>query len=156
MIAALSRLALGYDVRRRYAVALGAHLAWKQWRGSAYEVQHFAWLNLLEFALWLGAPVALLAVSAAVVGLVESVRRVRPSPGSFATAWLATVGLLAWFGRTKAESARLWLFLVQPACLAASLALHRAFPRKGRLALGAVWVTQFLVVLSMKLFQDFH
>jgi hypothetical protein len=146
---------LGYDVRRRYEVAIRAHVAWKAWTGTGHEVRHFAWVNSLEFALWIGAPIAVLLIAGSVLGFEDAMRSRRPTALFAATTLAATIVALAWFGRTKAESARLWLFLAQPACLAASLTLQQLFPRRGRMALGAVWLTQFVIILDMKRFQDF-
>jgi hypothetical protein len=152
----IARVVLGYHVFHRYDVAISGHLAWKLWAGTKYEVWHFAWLNTLEFVVWVGTPIALLVLVGAVLGLVELARTRSPNDVLLATAVTATVVLLAWFGRTKAESARLWLFLVQPMCLAASITLHRMFPKHSRLALAGVWITQFAIVLEIKRFQDFY
>jgi hypothetical protein len=152
---AVARAILGYDVRHRYEVAIRAHVAWKGWTGTVYEVRHFAWMNILEFAVWIGAPIAVLLIVGAVLGLDDVVRTRRPTALVVATALATTIVLLAWFGRTKAESARLWLFLAQPACLVASLTLQRLFPSHGRIALAAVWLIQFVIILDIKRFQDF-
>jgi len=145
----------GYDVRHRYEVAIRAHVAWKGWTGTVDEIRHFAWMNVLEFAIWIGAPIAILLIVGAMLGLDDLVRSRRPTALIVATALATTIALLAWFGRTKAESARLWLFLAQPACLVASLTLQRLFPSHGRIALAAVWLIQFVIVLDIKRFQDF-
>jgi hypothetical protein len=150
-----ARLILGYDLQHRYKIAVNAHVAWKGWTGEAHEVAHFAWLNVFEFSIWIGLPVALLAAIGALIGLVDFTRLRRPRASLVATVLVATIAMLAWFGRTKGESARLWLFLAQPACLAASLTLQRLFPRRSRVMLAAVWLTQFVIVLDVKRFQDF-
>jgi hypothetical protein len=165
--------------------------------GTEHEIQHFAWLNTLEFALWIGFPVALLVLVGAILGIAHSrsarhwrarvslffgapapqaclsgphprkeegfERDLTPSAGTrsarellFATATALTIVVLAYLGRTKAESARLWLFLAQPMCLAAGLTLHRLFGEQSRFALAIVWLAQFVIVLDIKRFQDFH
>ncbi len=146
----------GYDVRHRYDVAIRAHVAWKGWTGTIDEIQHFAWVNVLEFAIWIGAPLAVLLMVGAVLGLEDRVRSRRPTALMVAIALATTIALLAWFGRTKAETARLWLFLAQPACLVASLTLQRLFPSRGRIALAVVWLIQFAIILDIKRFQDFR
>ena len=55
------RVAFGYDVVLRYQKAVLFHLRWKTWVPGSENVVYYGSLNLLEFAVWLGLPLTLLA-----------------------------------------------------------------------------------------------
>ncbi len=130
-----------YDVLTRYQNALAHHSAWRTWRERPIEYIHYGLLGLTEFALWLGLPIATLTLT--------SVKR----ENLFTVALLCVLLLLAAFGKTKAEVARLWLFLMPLACIPAAQALQRL---NLRLLLPAVLSLQALLVLATKRYQDFH
>jgi hypothetical protein len=154
---ALFRLALDYDIVLRYRRAMAYHEAWKHWDASADQVLTYAFTNLVEFAAWLGVPIAALSLW----GAVRSAREVGRGEGT-PVAWVAMVSLavllaVALTGHTKGEVARLWLFLVPLACLAASDQIARVAAGRWRgVLLAAVLVVQAATAYLTKIYQDFY
>jgi hypothetical protein len=147
------RLAFHYDATARCAHALAFHAAWKHSGATAADRYYFAVLDLLEFALWTGVPVFCLALSE----MGRSVRRaLRGNVSSFVLPALAVAGLtlfVSFVGDTKAESARLWLFLTP---FFAILAVRR-LGAYGRLsvAMAATVLFEWGTTLLTKAHQDF-
>lgn len=150
------RFGLDYDFFTRYRGAIAFHEAWKRWTPGLGPTVYFGSINLLEFAFWLGFPLALLAVA-------QSARSLQGLRGGWldADAGLA-VGLaavllaFALLGKTKGEVARLWLFLVPFVCVsAAGEADSWRQHRYGGHALALLLTLQGLALLFVKRFQDF-
>lgn len=145
----------GYDFVLRWQRSVAYHAAWRGWHGRPLEYLHYGLLGLLEFALWLGLPLASLAAPQIAASFAKAHRTID------AATWHAVgVGgvllIFAVFGETKGEFARLWLFMVPFACIVAADALTHivAEPRR-RWALMAVFTLQAAVLLATKRFQDF-
>jgi hypothetical protein len=71
---------------------------------------------------------------------------------------LALVGnflVLGFFGHTKGEAGRLWLFMVPFCCCLAAHALRSASTRARPVALGLILGLQSLTTLLIKAHQDF-
>lgn len=111
---------LKYDIATRYANAWANHLAWKGWENNLETLIHFGMTNLIEFSVWIGLPLTLLFLAS----LYDSAQRLftrRPVASVFLNLILAGIFIfLLIFGKTKAETARLWLFLVPFICISAS------------------------------------
>jgi len=149
------RLAFGYDVIERFQRALEAHVAWKGWKPRLDYHVYFGCLNLLEYAVWIGVPVATLLVAAGLTS-VRAARRHRLSGTACLTGLvLLCLLLLAFFGRTKGEVARLWLFLAPCICLAVAAELLRRYGRRSERVLILVVGLQGVTVYLTKVFQDF-
>jgi hypothetical protein len=146
---------LGYDFFSRLEDATRVHAEWKAWRPGPQETFYWAWLDLLEFGLWIGVPLAVLT-------LASWRRSMRSLAGGdvdgmvLPAVTMALVFLfLAFFGRTKAESARLWLPLVPICCaLAADHLMSRGEAARGP-AVALVLVLQWLTIVLTKTSQDF-
>jgi hypothetical protein len=118
------------------------------WR--TFETVYFALLNYLEFAVWLGVPLVLLVLGAVRRALLIVVDG-RPAEIVLpALALLAVFVALGLFGRTKGESARLWLPLVPMCCAVAASRL-----RYGAAPIALVVLLQWLTVHFTKHGQDF-
>ena len=152
---ALFALGLHYDFVTRMRGALLFHARWKQWHGGAAETLYFAWLNGLELAVWAGVPLSVFALAGARRSLLRALRG--DSSGLVLPALAATAVLLglAFFGHTKAESARLWLFLVPLGCALCAAELRAGAQPRPRAALALVLALQWLTVLLTKAGQDF-
>jgi len=70
-------------------------------------------------------------------------------------ALLVVFVLLYLFGKTIAEVARLWIFLMPPICIAAAHQLTRVWADRRYQALSVVLMLQFVTVYFTKRFQDF-
>ena len=147
---------LGYDALARFDRALSTHAAWKLGQPGFESTQPLYWLgvNALDWAYWLGWPVAALAL----VALLRSLS-LRSLQGRFAlvlSAGLAvTLVILGAFGRTTGETGRLWIFLMPVAVLVAAWAIR---PVRGRLrgwVMSALLASQATLTLVMKVRADF-
>lgn len=118
--------AAGFDAPAAFRLAIAEH------RGMAVAARTYSlWLrwDLYDFALLLGAPLAVLAV----LGTVASRRRPRPGSG-IAPLLLAAAALLGvvWIsGSVRGEVGRIWLAWMPFACAAAALALEEPAARRG-------------------------
>ncbi|NKB65709.1 MAG: hypothetical protein GKR89_01490 [Candidatus Latescibacteria bacterium] len=143
----------GYSAWDRFNQALAAHQAWKVGDWSVADRLYFALLNLLEFALWCGLPLALLALAEMAAGLRQwgcwSLQR------GLSRGLLVILVLLGIMGKTVAESGRLWLFLVPLVALAAGRQVHRLGGRQWQRTTALVGLLQFIVMVVLKCRQDF-
>lgn len=121
----LAAFFLEYDIVTRYANAWTNHLAWKGWQNDLDTFIRAGFTNTVEFSVWAGLPLTILFLAGAY-------RAFRSFPAraiglsTFFTVLLAGIFIfLLVFGKTKAEVARLWLFLVPFICIAASDFIHR-------------------------------
>ena len=149
------RLALGYDALARFADARAFNVAWKGWDGGAFETLYFAWMNLLEWSLWAGVPIVLLAC-ARVGRAVRQVAAAQWQGGvALALSFALVVGYVAFFGQSKGETARLWLFLVP---FASALAAEELAVRWSDVPLATVvfLALQWAAVVLTKTGQDFY
>ncbi len=152
---ALFALGLHYHFATRLRGALVFHARWKAWHGGAAETVYFAWLNGLEFAVWAGVPLSVFALAGVRRSLLRALRGDRSGlvlPALVATAVLLA---LAFLGHTKAETGRLWLFLVPLGCALCAVELRAGSRRRPRATLALVLALQWLTVLLTKAGQDF-
>jgi hypothetical protein len=149
------RWGLGYDAVARFRLATSYHQAWKGGTPGLGADLGFACVDALEFALWLGLPLTLLALGAAARGIREW-RGLRTAPvDALALALLGTVVALAVFGKTQGEVARLWLFLVPVLCLVAAHELRRFSEAPRARVLSLLLLLQGGTVYLAKRFMDF-
>ncbi len=149
------RFALGYDAFVRFRHATAYHQAWKGGTFAFLADLGFAYVNAIEFAVWLGLPLAVLALA----GLWRAVRpwrgmKAEPAD-ALALALAATVVVLAVFGKTQGEVARLWLFLVPCLCLVAAREVGLRFGHGAWRELSLLLLLQGGTVYLMKRFLDF-
>ena len=151
--AALPHLAIwlgsGYDALAQFRFGMAAHQAFKfpQW-GFGHTL-YFGPLNLVEFALWCGPALALLCAAQ----LYRSCRSWPPTALADLLVLALAVALagLLLFGRTAAETARLWLFLLPLVAVAGARFLGEIAPGRGA---GFLLMLQLVTVLVLKKFQD--
>ncbi len=152
----LFRMLFGYDIVARYRGAVAFHTAWLHWQPTLWKSLHFANINTLEFILWTGTGVSLLAL----LNTLRSIERVYAGRIEVAPylslALLAVLFFLTLFGRTEGEVARLWLFLVPSVCVLAAHELRTRFRADWTWMLPLLLCLQFGTILFLKLHQDFH
>lgn len=144
----LGWLVLHYDIVARFAAAVAYHQNWRPWPESLLAWPYFGGLNLLEFGVWLGAPLAVLWAARVAGGVgrrIPARELVLP----------ATVLLLAFGARTQGETARLWLFLVPLVCLAVARGLDELGPVVGARLFLLTAALQLVTVLVIKANLDF-
>ena len=141
--------ALGYDALAQFRFGMAAHQAFKfpQW-GFGHTL-YFGALNLVEFALWCGPALALLCAAQ----LYRACRNWPPGTVADLLVLALAVALagLVLFGRTAAETARLWLFLLPLVAIAGARYLGETTPGRGA---GLILALQLVTVLVLKKFQD--
>lgn len=149
----LFRWVFAYDAFARLADARQFNAVWKGWDGGAFQTLYFAWMNLLEFALWVGLPLVLLAAGRCGRALRQAAAGEWRGLVAPALALAGVVVYVAFFGQSKGETARLWLFLVPvfSALAADELVASGDVPLSAPALLTLQWIT---VVLT-KTGQDF-
>lgn len=140
-----------YDALQRWTQALAAHEAAKVARWGVAERCYWAGLNLVEFALWCGPPLALLCAADLRRTLSRVVAGSRDLEEGLVLSLAAILLGLAVVGGTAGETARLWIFLVPLVTISAARTLRRMAP--GSLP----WVVglQLALIIAMKARQDF-
>lgn len=147
---------LNYDFLTRLRGAVAFHQAWKNWRGGIHEIFYFAWLDYLEFAVWLGVPLTVLTLGS----LRGALRIVAAGRGrTDVLVWPGISALLVFlylgfFGHTKAETARLWLPLASVCCGLAAAELRRRYSASLGIMTTVVLTLQWLTVWLIKTGQD--
>ena len=131
----LARLVLGYNIYIRYADAIKHHIKWKEWESGFGNLLRAGLTASTEFSVWLGVPLTILLFIAIGFALYQTlIKRTADSTSLLSLALFATFILLLLFGKTRAESARLWLFLVPFVCLAvANLIQQRAWTARSKI-----------------------
>lgn len=113
----LVTLTLNYDIVFRYNRAIEHHLGWKDWENTLGTYLRAGITDGAEFSVWVGLPLILLFVVGVGISLHQLLTR---KPTLFAYYTLTLAGILVVLlvlGKTKAETARLWIFLVPFLCL---------------------------------------
>lgn len=144
----VGRAAFGYDAVSRFLAAAEAHRHWKvgHWTPTLTAVTGV--VDLLDFALWCGPTLAVLAAAA----LARAPRRRGLSASAPALSLAAALVALLLFGHTAAETGRLWLFLLPLAAAAAATLVDGDEPRR----LPLVVALQLAATFVLKGWGDFH
>jgi len=150
-----ARIFLDYDLIRRFAQAILDHRLWKKVAWTQANVLRYGVLDLVEFSFWVGLPVMVLFAARVSRALVRAGRRRIRRGDAFALALAATLLGLAFFGKTAAESGRLWLFLVPFICASAASEILAAGRTRARKALLLAVVLQLAMIYVTKGYQDF-
>jgi hypothetical protein len=150
----LFRLILNYDIVTRYQSAITHHVAWKGWKtGTAYTIMV---VNLIEFATWLGMPVALSCLAGLLSSATEMKSERRSWSDFLAVSLAVAVLCMDVLGRTRGEIARLWLFVVPFMCLIAVSHVYRLFkPAKANLVFVMIVFLETATTYLTKVRQDF-
>ena len=148
-------LLLDYNWVEEYRVAQEAHGLWKIQTWDIVRTVWVGFLDLFEYAVWIGFPIAILALFRSGITL----RRLREmrlrSEDGMILSLLFLLFLLSFFGKTVAETGRLWTFLL-PLVLIVAVMGSRLFPSRFRpTLLYIVLLLQLLHTFFMRWLQDF-
>ncbi|MGE3802579.1 MAG: glycosyltransferase family 39 protein, partial [Candidatus Kapaibacterium sp.] len=150
-------LLLGFDYNwiREYQIAQEAHGVWKIQEWDLIRTIWVGFLDLFEYAVWIGFPIALFALLRSGV----TIKRLRNysfrSGDAMILSLLFLMFLLSFFGKTVAETGRLWIFLLPLVLIVAVMGL-RLFPKRSRSTLLILLILlQFLHTFFMRWLQDF-
>ena len=147
--------ALNYHVIHHYRHAMAAHAIWKGWTWSGARVFYSFVLNSVEFGVWIGLPIALMALDEVLHSARRLKRRRFAHHDLLTFSIVAIFVMLALFGRTLGEVARLWIFMTPLACLLASRSLARRFPRRLKEVTLFVLMLQLIIILQIRKYMDF-
>lgn len=148
-------LVFNYGFLIRYENATQFHFGFKGWGGGLALTLHFGLLNIMEFFVWVGAPIVLLMLFGFVqFGFEAITRRSITMERALPLLVVFILALIALVGKTKAESARLWLFLVPICCIAAAQYLIYKFSNNAKAVIPLVLVLQLVTTYLTKTNQD--
>ena len=101
------------------------HANWKGLPFDTRTVVYTSVLNGIEYATWLGVPLASCWAYTNVDAVSRFLRREEQAVDRIALGLVGVVLLMCVFGRTMAEVARLWMFLVPLLCFFAVSTIRR-------------------------------
>lgn len=148
-------LVLDYNIFVRYQNAMTYHLAWKGWDGSLSTVLLYGTLNLIEYACWLGLPLSILFLSKIKISNIQSFKENLNFENLFMLSTVLIFLLLGYFGKTKSEVGRLWIFMMPVVLIFVSCELQNRFGKNIKPALWFILTLQLISILFIKRFQDF-
>ena len=147
----VARAGFSYDVLVRYDAVRKAALAWRGWDGTLDTLLRASLTNLVEFSIWTGLALVLSIVCVSAISFDRISNRARTKP----VLWLGpvlslTILALLLLTKTKAESSRLWLFLVPFCCICTAwLVQQRELLRPRWLRWGVVVACQFTATVVL-------
>lgn len=153
----LAAAALNYDIFLRYKLAIEHHANWKVWENTLGTILRFGLTDIAEFSAWVGLPLAVLCFVCLGVAVHQFINR-KPGASSAYTAALTGIFIfLLAFGKTKGETARLWLFLVPFICISAGNFIQtRAWSGRNKLLFAmAMLLLEFGTTYFTLHYQDF-
>jgi hypothetical protein len=145
---------LNYNLLTNYLFILSNHQTFKITDWSIGTTVYVGWLDILEFALWVGLPLFSLSISHA----IRAFRKITAQNDIYtlsASAYLLVLFGLAFFGRTVAETARLWLFLTPLVVIFAGSEITLLFRRSPWNAVMFLALIQTIYTFVIKMWQDF-
>jgi len=151
----LSYIALNYDIFVRYHNAMAYHQSWKEWESGWGSNFLYAGLNFIEFACWIGLPIAIFFGAAIVTSIRNIVRKIYNFDSLLTLITALLILILGFFGKTKSEVGRLWIFMMPMVCIVVVADLSRRFKGNTRWIAGGLLTLQLITILLMKRFQDF-
>jgi hypothetical protein len=150
----LARLLFNYDIMLRYENAMTFHRAWKTWIPGTRFTLYFAFLNYLEFACWTGFPLAILFLANSSRAVLGIARKNLNTENIFSISLIVILFMLGFFGKTKNETGRLWIFLIPFACALIAYEIQSRYDTKSNLVFKLILVSQFAIIACSKFNQD--
>jgi hypothetical protein len=145
-----------YGILTRFSAAISAHQDIKSWIPGFENTIAFAFIDQLEFACAIGLAVALIFLDQLVATTVDVTRKQIDAEGYLAASVAIVLFALAIFGKVKAESARLWLFLVPMVCVVVANRIVKRFGTNPRVVLLFLLLLQLVTSLLLKRYEDFY
>ena len=144
---------LNYNLFTNYLFILSIHQTFKITDWSIGTALYIGWLDILEFALWVGLPLFSLSISHA----IRAFRKIRVQDVYTLSAIVYVLVLLglAFLGKTVAETARLWLFLTPLMVILAAKEITLIFRRSPWNAVLFLTMIQTVYTFVIKMWQDF-
>jgi len=150
------RLTAGYSAVDGYLLAMARHHGAKITDWTCRDIVYIGVLDILEFAVWTGVPLFVLFASAQAGAVRRLHAKELDRAGAVSLSLLAIVLLMAFAGRTVAETGRLWLFVVPLVCLSAGQALPATAGKHRRTLIALLLALQLVTLALTKTFHDFY
>ena len=146
-IVMLQAIALHYDPAGRWLSAMTLHREIKGYEFTLDSLLQYGLLNNLEFAVWAGLPLTVLAVGGTWRSLLSTVRGKGGLGDMFNVALLGMYLMLNVVGQTRGEVGRLWLFLIPLMAVTAGKEATKLFrqPAFGAMLVLALQLTSSVV-----------
>ena len=147
----VARAGFSYELFVRYGAARDAALAWRGWDDTLDTLLRASLTNLVEFSIWAGLALALAIVCTSAISFDQILNRVRTKPALWLGPVLSlTILALLLLTKTKAESSRLWLFLVPFCCICTAWLVQQGDLLRPRwLRWGVVVACQFSATVAL-------
>lgn len=116
----LAAATLNYNIFLRYKLAIEHHANWKAWENNLGAILRYGLTDIAEFSAWISLPLAILFFGCLSVAVHQFVNRKFNSSSVYTAGLTGIFIFLLAFGKTKGETARLWLFLVPFICISAA------------------------------------
>jgi hypothetical protein len=147
---------LNYDIFVRYRKATSVLSEWKSWTWRPKIVIGSGIMNLLEFTVWVGFPLAILC-GLSFFRSVGSVFKGSPKPIAFINITLFTCIILTTFlGGTAGEYSRYLIYMVPLVCMVAADEIFTGFSNIRAPIMALILILQAGTVYFTKVFQDFY
>jgi hypothetical protein len=151
-----SRVFFNYDIFVRYSKATAYVSEWKGWTWHPKIVIGSGVMNLLEFTVWVGFPLAILC-GLSFFRSVGSVFKGKPEPIAFVSVSLFICLIVAtFFGKTAGEYGRYLIYMVPLVCMIAADEISTGFAGIRGPAIALILFLQAGTVYFTKVFQDFY
>jgi hypothetical protein len=146
---------LSYNVIENYQFVMSNHFSSKIQVWSLQTTLAMGGLNVLEYALWTGVPLFGLTI---IYGF-RSFKKIMTGNSDLSlimgVATLILFFVLAFFGKTVAETARLWIFLTPLVVIFSAKEIVNMFRERTWNTVTFLIVLQMITTFSLKMWQDF-
>lgn len=155
----LLRVFLHYDIITRFLKASAYHENWKGWDYHIKTYLGAGITNMVEFSVWLGIPITVISLIVMCSSIYQFSTRKKMDlfSGLSISITLVFIALLV-FGKTKAETARLWMFLIPYLCILVSGFIHNKTRLPNRLQfllVGLILLLEFTTTMLTLHYQNF-
>lgn len=152
----IAYITINYDIIERYTKAIQFHSEWKGWVPTFRKTIYFAILNIIEFASWIGFPIVIIYLLNTYSSVKAIFMKKQNLIDLYSLAYIIVIIATALLGKTKGETARLWIFFVPMIYFFISYEIERLFKEKKWLFVYFIVFIQFITILIIKIFQDYH
>ena len=145
-----------YNHIDRYINATAHHVSAKGWDKTFKTFFLASNTNLIEYSLWIGLPLAMMAIYSFKNISLFNLKDQTVFTATCTAVFCVIVALLL-FGKTKAETARLWMFLTPYLCLLAAKSLKDLASSDRAFAALTMFIamSQFVASYLLLKYQDF-
>jgi hypothetical protein len=146
---------LNYNALVRYQNALAWHRTIKLFNSDLAGILKSVLINNLEYLLWCGAPLVLLAATFLYQCIVRAVKKEATGIDWFGLAFLVNFVVLNFVGQTRSEVGRLWFFMVPVLAIFAAISFNRFFHKKPKMLTFILSIQLITTYITYKV-QDFY